>query len=109
MRRFQRTIEDFDCEICGTFVTGDGYRNHCPTCFVSKHVDVFPGDRMAVCAGLMDVTDIALEHGELILTHRCRSCGHERRNRVASDDDVIRIIAMMKCIRRQTHTILDKK
>ncbi|MEK7158524.1 MAG: RNHCP domain-containing protein, partial [Patescibacteria group bacterium] len=44
-RTFQRRVEDFTCESCGAQVTGDGYTNHCPQCLVSKHVDVYPGDR----------------------------------------------------------------
>jgi Zn finger protein HypA/HybF involved in hydrogenase expression len=48
---FKRTIEDFTCEHCGEQVTGNGFTNHCPQCLWSKHVDIDPGDRLALCGG----------------------------------------------------------
>jgi hypothetical protein len=46
----------FRCERCGTVVvpvTNGSYRNHCPACLWSKHVDVRPGDRAGACRGPM--------------------------------------------------------
>lgn len=85
--QFQRRIEDFICEVCGTLVKGDGYRNHCSKCLTSKHVDVNPGDRAAGCGGLMDVVDVEMDHGDWVLVHQCRVCGHQRKNKTAADDD----------------------
>jgi hypothetical protein len=38
----------FRCEHCQQMVqpvTNGSYRNHCPFCLHSKHVDIMPGDR----------------------------------------------------------------
>ncbi len=95
-KKFQRNKEDFVCDECGKIVLGDGYRNHCPHCLVSKHVDVNPGDRSHDCGGLMDVVDISLEHGKTVFIHHCRKCGTEKRNRAHVEDSVDQIIATMK-------------
>jgi hypothetical protein len=77
------------CEQCDTAVAplrNGGYRNHCPACLYSKHLDVLPGDRAATCRGLME--PVALEHSSrkgMIVVHRCRLCGIIRRNRLAND------------------------
>jgi len=85
--------EPFLCENCGTAVkplkTGS-YRNHCPKCLWSKHVDLGgPGDRQSPCRGLMK--PIGLEHrggkGWMIV-HRCTACGEKRSNTAACDDDL---------------------
>jgi hypothetical protein len=80
----------FTCDFCGREVAplaGGGFRNHCPHCLWSRHVDRVPGDRAAACGGLME--PVALEgsaaSGWTIL-HRCRRCGYEGRNRAALDD-----------------------
>lgn len=81
----------FSCLHCGAAVlpsaTGS-FRNHCPRCLWSRHVDVFPGDRAAGCGGPM--APVALDHtgkGWMIV-HRCLDCGHTGRNRAALDDPV---------------------
>ncbi|WP_239309781.1 MULTISPECIES: RNHCP domain-containing protein [unclassified Frankia] len=91
-RRFVRTTEDFECLVCGTPVRGNGYTNHCPCCLWSRHVDVNPGDRAAECRGAM--RPVAVETGphDIVLTHRCETCGHQRRNRTSPADDIDMII-----------------
>lgn len=67
-------------------LTNGSYRNHCPACLHSKHVDIRPGDRAATCHGLM--RPIRLEHRSgkgQVLVHRCQACGLVRPNRVAVD------------------------
>ena len=86
-KKFQRTTEDFTCEQCGAEVVGDGYTNHCPKCLWSKHVDVHPGDRAAVCKGLMEPVDAAREGEEYVILHRCVVCGYEKKNRASKDDN----------------------
>jgi hypothetical protein len=86
-RRFQRTVEDFECERCGTPAAGSGFTNHCPSCLWSKHVDVHPGDRQAECGGLMEPVAVETERDEYRIVHRCLDCGLERRNRAAAGDD----------------------
>jgi hypothetical protein len=40
------------------------YRNHCPACLWSKHVDVQPGDRAATCRGLMRPDRVETRRGK---------------------------------------------
>lgn len=86
VKKFQRTKEDFTCEHCGEAVAGDGYTNHCPKCLYSKHVDIFPGDRLEECLGLM--TPVAIEEKKSVyrLTHRCQKCGYEKVNTITDND-----------------------
>ena len=86
-RKFQRTKEDFICENCGLSVHGSGYTNHCPACLWSKHVDVYPGDRSETCVGMMAPVEVDLRSGKYYLVHKCESCGIERRNKTAQEDD----------------------
>lgn len=96
-RKFQRRIEDFTCEHCGTQVTGDGYTNHCPVCLWSKHVDVNPGDRAADCGGQMEPVGAEQKGGEIIIVHRCIRCSYIKRNRTAPGDNfdlLVELLAM---------------
>jgi hypothetical protein len=86
--RFQRTVEDFECENCHRRVAGDGYTNHCPACLFSKHVDVAPGDRLAACSGLMRPLAVLGGRKGYVIVHRCERCDLVRRNRSAPGDDV---------------------
>jgi len=95
MRKFQRRTEDFICEHCGQFVSGNGYTNHCPACLWSKHVDVNPGDRAAGCGGLMEPVGAQQKSGETILVHRCVQCGHIKRNRTAPEDNFSLLLNVM--------------
>lgn len=97
-KRFQKRVEDFICEQCGVAVAGAGYRNHCPECLTSKHVDVHPGDRAAACGGPMPVVDIHQKGEQLILVQKCVVCGHLRRNKVQADDNMETIAVRMKDI-----------
>ena len=86
-KKFKRTKEDFTCEKCNLLVKGDGYTNHCPKCLWSKHVDINPGDRKESCKGLMEPTNVESKGEEYVLTHRCTSCGFEKKNKTQKDDD----------------------
>jgi hypothetical protein len=87
--RFTHINEHFCCENCGKPVAPvkTGCRNHCPHCLVSKHVDVFPGDRANACQGLMDAVayETSAKKG-LVLVFLCRKCGAETRNMAAHED-----------------------
>lgn len=90
----------FTCERCGHPVAplrNGGYRNHCPACLHSKHVDLLPGDRAASCRGLMAPTGVD-HHGAkgFMLVHRCVTCGFTRRNRVADDDSLNGVIDLIR-------------
>jgi len=95
-KKFQRNIEDFECVECKTLVIGDGYRNHCPKCLVSVHVDKNPGDRAEKCKGVMDIIDISLKHGELVIMHKCRKCGHQKPNKAHPEDSMDKLVEVMK-------------
>ena len=87
-QKFQRTIEDFDCENCGARVLGTGFTNHCPVCLFSKHVDIYPGDRAEKCGGLMEPIGVELEKGKYIITQKCLKCGKIWRNEASPNDDI---------------------
>ena len=99
--KFIARNDPFICEYCGKSVGpikyGGSYRNHCPFCLWSKHVDTdIPGDRANDCQGLMEpITVTTRRTGEYVLTHKCTKCGFERYNRIAGDDnfDIITRIA----------------
>ncbi len=89
-----KAINDgFICEFCqkkvDPIVYGGSYRNHCPYCLYSKHVDgQTPGDRLSGCLGLMKPIGVfTRKTGEYVLIHQCLKCKFERYNRIAGDDD----------------------
>ncbi len=84
---FKRVRENFICEHCGKEVQGSGYTNHCPACLWSKHVDVYPGDRAALCRALMEPVGVETRGNDYVLTHRCVVCGYEQKNKIAKEDD----------------------
>ncbi|MGL5810823.1 MAG: RNHCP domain-containing protein [Nocardioides sp.] len=88
-----RTSENtgFRCAHCAARVPphpGGSYRNHCPACLYSLHVDEIPGDRSAECGGQMPPAglDYSGKKGFVVI-HACRTCGHVDRNKSAPDDD----------------------
>jgi DNA-directed RNA polymerase subunit RPC12/RpoP len=94
MRRFtaQGTNTAFTCVHCGAEIPpldNGSYRNHCPHCLYSLHVDINPGDRASDCKGVLEPVgvDYNSKKGWVIL-HQCQSCGELRRNKAALDDSV---------------------
>ena len=85
--------EAFTCEHCGKTaepLAHGSYRNHCPHCLWSKHVDRDgPGDRLSDCGSLMKPMELDQDgkKGWLII-HCCASCGKEIPNKAAPDDDL---------------------
>lgn len=74
-----------------------GYRNHCPRCLSSTHVDVRPGDRAARCGGLMRAVALDRHSAKgFMVVHRCGVCGHTGRNRAAEDDSLEALIELMR-------------
>ncbi len=94
--KFKRKLEDFVCENCNIEVKGNGYTNHCPGCLFSKHVDVTPGDRLAGCGGLMKPINIEGTEKEYVLTHKCVTCNHTKRNKVANNDSIDVLVQIAK-------------
>ncbi|WP_432589194.1 RNHCP domain-containing protein [Streptomyces sp. HD1123-B1] len=101
----RRTTENtgFTCAYCGRAVVAlanGGYRNHCPYCLHSLHVDISPGDRANDCRALM--RPVAVEHHSAkgyMIVHQCTGCGTRGRNRMADDphhgDDLDTVLALM--------------
>lgn len=79
----------FICERCAHQIeklSNGSYRNHCPACLWSKHVDVRPGDRANRCKGLME--PVGLFHHKKKgwqIIHCCTICGHVGRNKIATN------------------------
>jgi DNA-directed RNA polymerase subunit RPC12/RpoP len=76
----------FVCANCGREIlpsTDGSYRNHCPYCLCSLHVDEFPGDRAATCGGIMDAVGAEFnpKKGWQII-HVCRICGYTSKNKL---------------------------
>ncbi|HEU0241381.1 MAG TPA: RNHCP domain-containing protein [Micromonosporaceae bacterium] len=96
-----RTTENtpFTCQHCGVEVSAlasGGYRNHCPSCLHSRHVDDRPGDRANPCRGLMAPTGVEFHPAKgLMIVHRCVRCGHVGRNRVADQSDSVDALAAL--------------
>jgi hypothetical protein len=103
---------DFRCLYCQNYVSaavmyaGVQNRNHCPYCLWSKHLDLYQsGDRMAICKMGMRPVGLTLkqvhkkytytDQGELMIIHHCQGCDRISINRIATDDDPDRILAIL--------------
>jgi len=84
-RKFENA--GFFCERCGRAVAplnNGSYRNHCPFCLCSKHVDVRPGDRRQVCNGMMEPIGLVYKAQKgYQIVHRCLRCRMVKVNKVA--------------------------
>lgn len=102
--------EGFICQNCNQKVEpikyGGSYRNHCPFCLWSKHVDTDePGDRQSSCQGMMAPIGVFTRRtGEYVLVHKCEQCGFERYNRLAGDDDFEKVTSLSNAILRVKKT-----
>lgn len=91
--------DSFTCKVCGRLIVpegaGSGHRNHCPNCLCSLHVDDEPGDRAADCGGVMEPVAVWVrKNAEWALIHRCRICGKLTSNRIAADDNPMKLISI---------------
>jgi hypothetical protein len=92
--------EGFVCRNCHKLANrvefGGSYRNHCPYCLYSLHVDGdTPGDRASDCEGLMKPIGVfTRRNGEHVIVHKCLKCGLERFNRIAGDDDFDLVVSL---------------
>ena len=89
----------FTCKVCGRPVgsqgAGSSHRNHCPNCLSSLHVDQEPGDRASDCGGIMEPIGVWVrKNGEWAVIHRCRRCGQLSSNRVAADDNPMKLMSI---------------
>jgi len=91
--------DSFTCMACGRLIAaagaGSGHRNHCPNCLSSLHVDEEPGDRASGCGGIMEPIGVWVRKGgEWALIHRCRRCGKLSSNRIAADDNPVKLMSI---------------
>ncbi|MBF0546839.1 MAG: ribosome small subunit-dependent GTPase A [Candidatus Riflebacteria bacterium] len=96
---FEEIQTFFKCQHCGFSVSneaeGTTQRNHCPNCLWSKHLDTIPGDRLSACGGSMEPAAVWVRNnGEWALIHRCSSCGAFHSNRVAGDDNELKLMSL---------------
>lgn len=92
-------LDPFTCKACGRPVLPDGagseHRNHCPYCLYSVHLDNVPGDRESDCHGKMEPIGVWVrKNGEWAIIHRCTVCGKISSNRVAADDNPMKLMAL---------------
>ena len=95
--KFTRIDEEFICQNCGKLVKKLGYscRNHCPYCLYSKHIDVYPGDRLEKCKGELEPVSLEIDSKKgYVIIHKCKKCGAIRKNKVAEDDNMQEIIKL---------------
>ena len=91
--------DSFICKVCGRLVTPEGagtdHRNHCPNYLCSLHVDDEPGDRRSECGGIMEPVAVWVrKNGEWAIIHRCRRCGALSSNRIAADDNPMKLMSI---------------
>ena len=66
-----------------------------PTCLSSLHVDIEPGDRASDCGGIMEPIAVWVRKGgEWAIIHRCKRCGALSSNRVAADDNPMKLMSI---------------
>ena len=91
--------DTFECKHCGRTVVpqgaGSDHRNHCPYCLFSQHLDIIPGDREADCGGVMEPIAVWVrKNGEWAIIHRCKVCGALSSNRIAADDNPMKLMSL---------------
>lgn len=91
--------DSFVCKVCGRQVfpagAGSNHRNHCLNCLCSLHVDIAPGDRESDCGGIMEPVAVWVRKGgEWAIIHRCRLCGVFSSNRIAADDNPMKLMSI---------------
>ena len=92
-------MDNFICKNCGYLVVPEGagtqHRNHCPHCLHSLHVDIIPVDRAADFDANMEPIGVWVrKNGEWAIIHRCTRCGHLSSNRIAADDNSVKLMSI---------------
>jgi hypothetical protein len=94
------SFTSFRCQRCRLDVPADApgsrYRNHCPNCLWSRHLDDdTPGDRASDCGSSMEPIAITVRGGgEWVLVHRCLACDEIHLNRSAGDDNPLLLLRL---------------
>ncbi len=105
MKKFQKKVEDFVCINCQQKVIGDGFTNHCPKCFYSMHVDIFPGDRLNKCKGVLEPVFVEKKGVEksgfdrYLIKFKCQKCQKEVKDKFRhGKDDFNKLIKLVQKI-----------
>ena len=98
MKLFTKNDETFICENCKKEVHPLNYtsRDHCPYCLYSKHVDIYPGDRLNTCKGLLKPIGLEKFKSTYKIIYKCDKCKQLHKNIIAKDDDMNLIIEISK-------------
>lgn len=101
MKQFTMKNESFICEYCGKQVEKSNYtaRDHCPFCLYSKHVDIYPGDRMNMCQGLLIPIGIEKFKDIYKIIYQCEKC-HQLHKNISLDDDNMDLIIQLSVQKR---------
>jgi DNA-directed RNA polymerase subunit RPC12/RpoP len=94
----------FICTKCKKEVvplSNGSYRNHCPHCLYSLHVDNAIGDRQNNCMGLMKPVSVIYNSKKgYQIVHKCLKCSFVRVNKIAENtqmpDNFEIILKLMK-------------
>ena len=64
-------------------------------CIRDRHLDNVPGDRESDCGGVMEPIAVWVrKNGEWAIIHRCRVCGALSSNRIAADDNPMKLMSL---------------
>jgi len=89
-----RKVENtgFTCVNCGMVVvalTNGSYRNHCPHCLYSLHIDDSIGDRQSYCLGQMKPATVTYNSKKgYQIVHVCQKCSLKRTNKIAENTEM---------------------
>jgi len=94
--QFTERNDAFVCARCGADVPPhpSSSRDHCNRCLTGLHVDVYPGDRLNECRGLLTPIGLQTKSGKTKVVYRCETCGARVFNLVAPDDDAEAIASL---------------
>ncbi len=96
IKKFQKRIENFNCEHCGKLVKGSGFTDHCPKCLWSKHLDINPGDRKAKCQGMMEPKELEIKGKNYFIHYLCLKCGYRYKVKSVPFDNFEELIKLTK-------------
>ena len=87
--------EAYKCPICGWLPQrGEKGRRwtHCPNCLSGIHKENGEG---LECGGTLEPVGVWVrKNGEWAIIHRCRRCGHFSSNRIAADDNPMKLMSI---------------
>ena len=114
----------FICKHCKRWVPalapGTQYRDHCPYCLWSQHLDLkVSGDRKSKCKGMMEPVGLTFKHegwdkwgkqkqGEIMIVYQCQRCGKISINRVAGDDNPQAILSLIQRAKKNSPKLVNK-